>query len=193
MPVDRVRRHARSWSHIQGSTRNHENERKTNNLWWILYSVYAVLGVCCTRCMLYSVYAVLGVCCYWCMLYSVYAVIGVCCTRCMLYSVYAVLGVCCTWCMLYSVYAVLGVCCTRCMLYSVYVVLDVCCTRCELMIMAWRDREGWPNFVFCDDGRVVMEKERDGGWKWEQCGGYERIWQIRVRLAWFGWEDLVSM
>ena len=25
------------------------------------YSVYAVLGVCCTQCMLYSVYAVLGV------------------------------------------------------------------------------------------------------------------------------------
>jgi len=25
------------------------------------YSVYAVFGVCCTRCMLYSVYAVLGV------------------------------------------------------------------------------------------------------------------------------------
>jgi len=53
--------------------------------------------------MLYSVDAVLGVCCTGCMLYSVYAVLGVCCTRYMLYSVYAVLGVFCTWCMLYSV------------------------------------------------------------------------------------------
>ena len=43
--------------------------------------------------MLYSVYAVLGVCCMQCMLYAVYAVLGICCTRCMLYSVYAVLGV----------------------------------------------------------------------------------------------------
>jgi len=37
----------------------------------MLNSVYAVLGVCCTRCMLYSVYTVFGVCCTWCMLYSV--------------------------------------------------------------------------------------------------------------------------
>jgi len=34
----------------------------------MLYSVYAVLGVCCTRCMLYSVYAVLGGCCTRCIL-----------------------------------------------------------------------------------------------------------------------------
>jgi hypothetical protein len=33
--------------------------------------VYAVLGVCCTRCMLYSVFAVLGVCSTRCMLYLV--------------------------------------------------------------------------------------------------------------------------
>jgi hypothetical protein len=31
------------------------------------------------------------------------------------------------------------------------------------MIMAWRDREGYHNFVFCEDGRVVDENERDGG------------------------------
>ena len=37
----------------------------------MLDSVYAVLGVCCTRSMLYSVYAVLGVCCTLCMLHSV--------------------------------------------------------------------------------------------------------------------------
>jgi len=63
MAVDRVGRHAGSCSYIQGSTRNHENELKTNNLGWMLYSVYAVLGVCCTRCML-----VLGVCCTRCQL-----------------------------------------------------------------------------------------------------------------------------
>ena len=70
-------RHAGSWSYLQGSTRNRENEGKTYNLGWMLYSVYAVLGVGCTRCMLYSVYAVLGVCCTRCMLYSVYAALGV--------------------------------------------------------------------------------------------------------------------
>ena len=73
---------------------------------------------------------------------------------------------------------IFGGCYTRCILYSVHVVLDVCCTRCQLMIMVWRDREGWLNFDFCDDGRVVDEKERDGGWRWERCG-YEQIWQIR--------------
>jgi len=110
MAVDRVGRHAWSWSYIQGSTLKHENDGKTNNLGWMLYSVYAVLSECCTLCMLYSVHAVLGVCCTRCMLYSVYAVLGVCCTRSMLYSVYAS-----TWCML-----VLGVC-----LYLVYAVLSV--------------------------------------------------------------------
>jgi len=99
MVVNRVGRYAGSWSYIQGSTPNHENERKTNNLGWMLNSVYAVLGVCSTR--------------------------------------------------------------------------------CQLMIMAWRDREGWLNFVFCNDAWVVDEKERDGGWRWECCGGYERIWEIR--------------
>jgi len=45
MAVDRVGRYAESWSYILGSTRNHVNEGKTNNLGWMLYSVYAVLGV----------------------------------------------------------------------------------------------------------------------------------------------------
>jgi len=81
----------------------------------------------------------------------------------MLYSVYALLGVCCTRCMLYSVYALLGVCCTRCMLNSVYAVLSLCCTQCQLMIMTWRDREGLLDCVFCDESRVVDEKEGDEG------------------------------
>ena len=56
MAVDRAGRHAGSWSYIQGSTCNHEDEGKTNNLRWMLYSVYAVLSV-----FLYLVYAVLCV------------------------------------------------------------------------------------------------------------------------------------
>jgi hypothetical protein len=61
----------------------------------------------------------------------------------------------------YSVYAVLGVCCTWCMLYSVHVVLDVCCTQSQYIIIAWRNREGLLNIVFCDDIRVVDENEKD--------------------------------
>ena len=47
------------------------------------------------------------------------------------------------------------------------------------MIMTWRDREGWLNFVCCNDSRVVDQKERDGGWRWELWGGYKPIWEIR--------------
>jgi len=74
---------------------------------------------------------------------------------------------------------VLGVCYAQCILYSVYVVLAVCSTRCQLMLMAWTDREGWFNFEFCDDGTVVDKKVKDGGWRWERCGGYEGTWQNR--------------
>jgi len=48
---DPVGRHAGSSSYIQGSTRNHGKEWKTDNHGWMLYS----------RCMLYS----------WCMEYLV--------------------------------------------------------------------------------------------------------------------------
>jgi len=54
--VDHIGRHAGSVRYIQGSTCNHENEGKTNNLEWVLYSVYTELGVCCTRYMLYMVH-----------------------------------------------------------------------------------------------------------------------------------------
>jgi len=54
------------------------------------------------------------------------------------------------------------------------------------MSMAWRDREGWIDFVFCDDGRVVDEKETDGGWRWERYGGYERLWEIRSTTSMIG-------
>jgi len=104
-----MERHTGSLSYIQGSTRNHENEGKINNLGWKMYSVFAVLGVCYTR--------------------------------------------------------------------------------CQLMIMTWWDREGWLNFVLCDDVRVGDEKERDGGWRWERCWGYEWIWVLRgmtcrIGLGW---------
>jgi hypothetical protein len=61
MAIDHGRRQAGSWSYIQGPTCNHENERQTNTLEWMLSSLYAVLGECCTRSMLHMVYAVLGV------------------------------------------------------------------------------------------------------------------------------------
>jgi len=47
LAVDYVGRHTGSWRYIKGSTRNHENEGKTNKLGWMLY-----FGVCCTRCQL---------------------------------------------------------------------------------------------------------------------------------------------
>jgi hypothetical protein len=53
--VDCVGRQARSCSYIQMSTCNQKNEGKTNNVGWMLYSVYVVLGVCCTWYMLYLV------------------------------------------------------------------------------------------------------------------------------------------
>ena len=46
------------------------------------------------------------------------------------------------------------------------------------MIMAWRDTEGWLDIVFCNDGRVVDEKQSDVGRRWEWYGGYKWIWEI---------------
>jgi len=63
-------------------------------------------------------------------------------------------------------------------------VLGVCCTRCQLMIMAWRDREGWLNFTFLGDGRVEHKKERRS----EEMGEIiMRTWdlrEVRVRVNW---------
>jgi len=92
---------AGSWSYIQGSTRNCENEGTTDNL----------------RCMLYSVYAALSVNSWW-------------------------------W--------------------------DGEIERDDLTVRS------------CDDGRVVDEKERDGGWRWERYGGYERLWEIRSTTCLIG-------
>jgi hypothetical protein len=52
--VDLVGRHAGSGRFNQRSTCDLENEGMTDNFGCMLYSVYAVLRICCTRCMLYS-------------------------------------------------------------------------------------------------------------------------------------------
>jgi len=68
---------------------------------------------------------------------------------------------------------ILGVCCTRCMLHSAYSALGV-------DSWWWHGEIERDDFTLCscNDGRVVDEKERDGGWRWEWCGGYERTWGI---------------
>jgi len=52
MAVDHVGSNARRWRFIQGSTHDHWNAVKTNNLRCFLYSVSALLGECGTQCML---------------------------------------------------------------------------------------------------------------------------------------------
>jgi len=69
------------------------------------------------------------------------------------------------------------------------VVFGICCTRCQLMIIIWRYRESWLNFVFCDDSRVVDEKETDGRWRWEQYGGL----QVDMRNQGYDLPDLVGI
>jgi hypothetical protein len=172
MAVDCVGRHARSWSYIQVTTCNHQNDGKTNNLGWMLYAVYAVCGVCLT----------------WCMLNSVYAVLGVCCMRCMLYAVYAVRGVCCTWCMRCSVYAVLGECSTRYTLYSVYALLTV--------NSWWWHRKIGRNDLTLGPGMMVEWWTR----RWEMRDQDEnemedtRGYQISVvRRSWLGWIHFISV
>ena len=82
----------------------------------------------------------------------------------------------------------------RCTLYSVYA-----CTRCMLYSVSTHDHDmerqrKMTNFVFCNDGRVGDEKERDGGWRWEQCGGYKRIWQITATTCLIGlWRPLIGL
>jgi len=54
--------------------------------------------------------------------------------------------------------------------------LGVCCTRCQLMIMAWRDREWWLNFVYLGDGRVEeMGKIIMRNWD---------LREFRMRVSW---------
>jgi len=87
--------------------------------------------------------------------------------------------------MLCLVYAVFVLCWIWFKLYFVYAILGACCTLYELMIIAWRDTEGWLDFVFCSDGWIVDEEER-----WvedlEWYGGYEQIWEIRCTIGVIG-------
>jgi hypothetical protein len=150
--------------------------------------VYAVVGLCSTRSMQHTVYVVLGLCSTRSMQYSVYAVLGLCSTRSIQYSVYAVLGLCSTRCMLCSLYAVLSAYCIRCMVYSAYAVLTVnswsshreidrddLTLGSAMMVQLWtRKRE------------MGDEDENDV----EDTRGYLKLW---VRLAWLGWEDLISV
>jgi hypothetical protein len=108
MAVNLVRRHAGSWSYIQGSTHNCENEGKTYNLEWIQYTVYAVFGVCCI------------------------------------------------WCMLYLVYAVHSV-----------------------NLWSWHGEIERDYSTLCSAIMVELwNRKRGGGWRWQQYGGYEQIWEI---------------
>jgi len=61
------------------------------------------------------------------------------------------------------------------------------------MIMTWRDRERYLNLVFCDDSKVVDDKERDGvedEYDVEDTCRYEKSGE---QFAGLGWDDLVSV
>jgi hypothetical protein len=47
MAVDHEGRQTGSGNFIQGSTCDYDNGGKTNNVAWMLYSVYAKISVCC--------------------------------------------------------------------------------------------------------------------------------------------------
>jgi len=116
MVVDRVGRH--TGSYIQGSTCNHKNEGKTNNLEPMSYLEYAALGVCYTWCMMYSVYAVLSVN---------------------------------SW--------------------------------------SWHGEIETDDLTLCSAMMVELwTRKRHERWRWEQYGGYERIWKITRTTCLIGLE-----
>jgi len=65
------------------------------------------------------------------------------------------------------------VCYTLCVLQSAYAAIGV-------KSGWWRGEIAMDNLSLCscNDGRVVDEKERDGGWRWERYGGSERTWAM---------------
>jgi len=69
----------------------------------------------------------------------------------------------------------------RCMLYSVYAALSV-------NSWWWHGEIEMDDLTLCscNDGRVVDEKERDGGWGWERYGRYERLWESRSTACLIG-------
>jgi len=58
-------------------------------------------------------------------------------------------------------------------------------------MMQLRDGEQWLIFEICDDGRVMGEKQRDSRYRWEQCGGYVQLWEIRGLTWLIGWGRLL--
>ena len=72
--------------------------------------------------------------------------------------------------------AVCGVCSTQCIQYSAYAVLGLCGTWCWLLIIAWRAREGWLNFVFLGDGRLDDKKEGDKR-RWGKSSWESGTWE----------------
>jgi len=76
---------------------------------------------------------------------------------------------------------IFGVCHTRCMLYLVYAALSV-------NSWWWHGEIQRDDLTVCscDDGRVVDEKGRDGGWRWQQYAGSEQLWAIRITACLIG-------
>jgi len=81
----------------------------------------------------------------------------------------------------------LGECCTQCMLYSVYALLGV-------NSWSWHGEMERDDLTFCSAIMVKLcKRKREMGEEdendVEDMSGYEKL---GVRLAWSGWEDLVS-
>jgi len=66
-------------------------------------------------------------------------------------------------------------------------VLGVCCSRCYLMIIAWRNSEGWHNAVSLGVGRVEHKKERNQR-RWEKSSSEIGHGKIRV---WVNYSSLI--
>ena len=88
-----------------------------------------------------------------------------------------------------GIQTILGVCCTRCMLHSAYAALGV-------NSWWWHGEIQRDDLTLCscNDGKVVDEKERDGGWRWERCGAYERNWEIKCTSCLIGfWKPRIGV
>ena len=91
--------------------------------------------------------------------------------------------------MQYSVYAVLHDCSSRCMQCSVNAVLGGYWTPCLLMIIAWRDGDGYLHFMFVGYGTVEHKVGREDR-RWEiimqNCDCRE--FRVRVNRAILIWQ-----
>jgi len=57
--------------------------------------------------------------------------------------------------------------------------------------MTWKDRERWLNYVFCNDGRVLDEKEKDAADDKNNVEDMSGSEKSGVQLAWLRREYLV--